>query len=160
MITQQQCLDLFDYKDGQLYWKVTRNNYVPKGTKAGCLDTKGYLSVRINRKKHMLHRVIFLMHKGYLPEYLDHINGNPLDNRIENLREATMAQNNYNKKMPKTNTSGFKNVFYDKDTKKWRVRINVNGVKVHFGYHKDLEVAKRVAIEAREKLHKEFARHE
>jgi hypothetical protein len=160
MITQKECLDLFEYRDGKLFWKVTRNNFVPKGTEVGSLDGKGYLRTKINKKNYSVHRLIFLFHKGYLPEYLDHINGDRLDNRIENIREATMGQNNYNKKTPKTNTSGFKNVYWTKDMNKWRVRLNANGIKVCFGYYEDFEKAKRVAIEARNKLHKEFARHE
>ena len=101
-----------------------------------------------------------MMHYGYLPKYIDHVDGDSVNNRIENLREATNQQNAYNQKLRKNSTSGVKGVNWDKDTNKWRVRIQINGKHTHIGSFEDLMLAELVAVEARDKYHKEFARHE
>jgi len=106
-------------------------------------------------------RIIFLLHNGYLTDkkLVDHADGNPLNNKIENLRESTRCQNNQNSKIPKTNTSGHKGVYWDAKSKKWRVVIYANGKFHHFGFYENKEDAIKVAIEARNKLHGEFMRN-
>ena len=79
------------------------------------------------------------MNHGELPEFIDHIDGNSLNNRIENLREATNSQNCMNGKLRKTNKSGHKNVYWHKSAKKWSVEIKVFGKKKYFGLFDDLE---------------------
>ena len=96
MITQQQVLELFEYRDGDLYWKVKPAKQVAVGAKAGCKNSHGYCVVRVNKVLYGIHRIIFLMHHGHLPEYIDHADGDRLNNRIENLRQATKIQNSYN----------------------------------------------------------------
>jgi hypothetical protein len=83
----------------------------------------GYLSYRFLNANHYVHRLIFLFHHGYLPKYLDHINRNKLDNRIENLREATNSQNCVNIKLLSNNTSGHVGVRYRKNARKWEVAV-------------------------------------
>lgn len=136
---------------------------------AGCKHTdpkdsykKWNLNIRYNEKRlnFICSRVIFLLHHGFLTKgkCIDHIDGNPLNNKVENLRESTRNQNNQNSRRPKTNTSGHKNVCWDKKSGKWRVRIQANGKRHYFGLYEDKEEAIRVAIEARKKLHGEFGR--
>jgi hypothetical protein len=153
--------DYLEYKDGGLYWKVDRGSQKCKGKKAGTLVTSGYLRVRIRElgKSFLVHRVIFFMHHGYFPEFVDHINCDKLDNRIENLRAATKSQNLMNKEKHKNNTTGFKNVYWMKKNKKWAVMLSANKKKKYFGSYDDLELAELVAIEAREKYHGVFANH-
>ena len=138
---------------------------------AGSVNTykkKNYSSwkvnVAFNGSSHSLKcsRVIFLLEFGRLSEnkIIDHIDGNPLNNKVENLRESTRNQNNQNSRRPKTNTSGHKGVYWDKKSGKWRVLIFANGKFHHFGFYEDKEEAIRVAIEARKKLHGEFGRDE
>ena len=107
-MTQQDFIDRFEYRDGKLFYKNTEG-CMAKGSEVGTLD-KGYLKTLINRKPYRLHRIIFMMHHGYLPKYIDHIDGNPANNRIENLRPATSSQNNLNRGKHKRNTSGYKGV--------------------------------------------------
>ena len=97
------------------------------------------------------------MHKGYLPDILDHIDGNKLNNRIENLRECTEVQNCYNAKTPKNNTSGIKGVSWSKRLKKWRAQIQVNGKKKSLGFFFDKEVADQIIRIERARLHGEFS---
>jgi hypothetical protein len=157
IITQEYLQSIFNYKDGELYWNVNRSG-IQKGDMAGCIDSKGYKRIRLNGKKLLNHRIIFMIHKGYLPMMLDHINGNVLDNKIENLREANRSQNGFNRIL-KNNTSGFKNVYWHNQEKKWHIRLNIKSKCYSFGLYDDIELAGLVAEEARNKYHGEFARH-
>ena len=159
MITKELLHELFEYKDGHLYWKVSRSQRVKVGNKAGGVHKpSGYYHIEFNSKKYKGHRLIFLMHHGNLPKVIDHIDGDKLNNKIENLREATQQQNCYNSGMKKLNTSGVKNVHLHKPTNKWLVQLMVNGKKKYFGLYEDLELADLVAQEARDKYFGEFAR--
>jgi hypothetical protein len=75
------------------------------------------------------------------------------------LRPATYPENNRNARIRKDNSSGCKNVCWRKDRKKWVVGIRINGKRINFGFFDDLELADLVAHEARDKYHKDFARH-
>jgi hypothetical protein len=158
-MNKSEITELLEYRDGHLIWKVDRNNKTKAGQKAGSLQSAGYWQVEIKGKKHLAHRLIFFLHHEYWPEEVDHINNNKLDNRIENLRPATRACNEWNQAMPLTNTSGVKNVDWYKAKEKWRVRIQVNTQRIVIGYFDNLEIAKQAAIEARSILHGEFANH-
>jgi hypothetical protein len=89
---------------------------------------------------------------------LDHIDGIRHNNKIENLRECSFSENGFNKKLTNKNTSGYKNVVWSKQRKKWRVQMRAYGKNLSFGFYDDIELASLVAEEAREKYHKEFAR--
>ncbi len=162
MITQKRLHDLFEYReDGILVWKVSKGN-VKKGDVAGWSQPLGYFRVRIEEKNYLVHRMIFLYHHGYLTPgmQIDHIDGNTSNNRIENLREVTLTQNQQNSKIPSDNTSGVKGVYWCKVQRKWRSRIKVKRKQIHLGYYKTLEEAEAVVKAAREKYHGEYARHE
>jgi len=161
MITQAKVLELYDYKNGELYWKKSTNNKVKIGSKAGgnSVNSDGRKSISINKKRYLASRIIFLHQKGYLPSMIDHVNGIKTDNCIENLRPATSLTNNQNAKIRSDNISGFKGISWSKDKKKWSVQIRINGKKKSFGHFKDLELADLVSQEARNKYHKDFARH-
>jgi len=161
IITKELLDELFEYKDGSLYWKVTLSNRGQIVNKAGSARTDGYLRLGINGKEYAIHRLVFFMHNGYLPKIIDHIDNNYLNNKIENLREATQSQNLQNSKLSKNNTSGIKNVSWDKEKNKWLVSIKIknNGKSQYIGYYADIELAELIAIEAREKYHGTFANH-
>jgi hypothetical protein len=159
IITQDYVKQLFEYRDGALYWKISLNSRSIIGKKAGSLSSKGYFRVSINGKTRYIHRLIFLMHHGYVPKIIDHKDGNSLNNKIENLRSATYFENCMNAKLSKTNTSGVKNVCWYKGRDKWHVRVSINGKEKSFGYFDDLELADLVAQEVRDKYHGKFANH-
>jgi len=149
---------LFQYDDGKLYWKVLRQGINPKD-EAGSLYKTGYRYICISGKAYLTHRLVFLMFHGYLPEFLDHIDGNPLNNRIDNLREATRSQNQHNLKMRSDNKSGVKGVSWDKVNQKWRARVMLNNVYLDIGRFDDIDMAAAAIHQKRIELHGEFARH-
>ena len=156
-ITQSLLHELFDYIDGNLIWKVDKSRQVKVGDIAGHLDTFGYICVGIDNKLYKAHRLIYLYHNGYLPPCLDHIDGNKSNNKIDNLRSASTSQNQMNIRLSTKNTSGTKGVTWNKKSKKWLVRVRAESKEHCFGYFDDKELAKSVAIDATNKIHKEFS---
>lgn len=117
----------YDSESGGLYWKKTLSNRAVAGSKAGTVRKDGYLRVTVFGKGHYVHSLVFLICKGRWPRKgacLDHRNGNPSDNRIRNLREATGSQNQFNRGKQINNTSGFKGVSRV-PSGRWVARINV-----------------------------------
>ena len=157
-MNKNQVDELLEYKDGRLYWKETKGRRVA-GQEVGWLSDTGYRKLGLFGKEYKEHRVIFFMHHGYFPKYVDHINGVKTDNRIENLRECSSSDNHCNQPKNRRNTSGYKNVYYHKTNKKWFVRIQYKQKDRIFGYFDDLELAALVAEEARDKFHGKFACH-
>lgn len=92
-------------------------------------------------------------------EYVDHINGNGLDNRRSNLRQADHFQNMANKRRYRNNTSGFKGVTRNTGTgRPWRAAIRANNKRRHLGYYDTPELAARAYDTAAIALFGEFAR--
>lgn len=160
MITQQQISEIFEYTDGALYWKkpAHKSKEYLTGTLAGSIHKTGYRHITLFNRIEKAHRLIFMLHHGYVPNEIDHINGDRSDNRIENLRETTRSQNQYNKGMCKSNTSGHRGVSWHRKSNAWQVRVDVAGKRHMIGYFKDLDAAAAAAKEARERLHGEFAK--
>ena len=147
-------LELFRYEDGKLFRRSDNQPakiYVTKGHR--------YARIKFDKREFKLHRIIFLYHHGYLPDIIDHINGDCYDNRIENLREANTYQNRQNSRIYSTSKSGVKNVYWVSNCKKWRVVISINGKRKDFGLYTDIEEAKQVATSMRDKYFKDFANH-
>jgi len=151
--------ELFEYKDGNLYWKKRLSQRAKIGDKAGYLRKDGYVNIRINNKNYKAHRLVFAFHHDYMPEFIDHIDGNKANNKIENLRGVNHAQNLQNQKLRIDNKSGTKGVSWHKIAKKWRVQIIANKNVYHLGLFEDFELASLVAQEARDMYHKNYARH-
>lgn len=160
-VTQELLKELFEYKDGNLYWikKPSKKSPIVVGEKAGYKRPTGYIAIGINKKMYLVHRLVYLYHFGTFPNVLDHIDGNPSNNCIENLREATHRENSLNSRIRYDNTSGYKNVSWHKLRKKWYVQMKVNGKPTPIGYYDDVELANKAAIMAREKYHGIFANH-
>jgi hypothetical protein len=156
--TLERLEELFEYRNGNLYNKTNRNSKSKIGQIAGSYSGK-YGLITIDNVAFTIHRIIFFMHHKYVPDYIDHINGNKHDNRIENLRKATKFQNQHNRGFNINNTSGVKNVYWHKKSQKWIANMRYNGKSLTFGSYDSLEKAKEVVREFRENNHKEFANH-
>lgn len=154
MLTKNYVNSLFIYKNGDLYWKVKKTSNTNLEKPIRSKDSGGYRNVRIDNKLYRVHRIIFLMFNGYLPEMVDHINRNKEDNTISNLRAATRSQNGFNRESTKT-----RNIYWNKNSNKWQVSLRIDGKNKSLGYYGDLELARLVAQEARLKYHKEFVNY-
>ena len=99
------------------------------------------------------------MHHGYIPKQIDHIDRNRLNNKIENLRVCTQTENLYNTGVLSRNSTGIKGVNWHEASKKWMVRLNVQKKTLYLGVYESFDEAVAVSIEARNKHHGEFARH-
>ena len=153
MLDKAALSEIFDYKDGELFWQKT-------GKKAGTLHHTGYTQICVDYKLYNAHRLVFMLHHGWLPEVIDHIDGNRSNNQIDNLRPASWSQNLQNMKLRPTNKSGCKNVSWCKRKQKWSVQLSICGKQTNLGRFNDLEFADLVATEARAKYHGAFARNQ
>mgnify|MGYP000166735034 CR=1 FL=1 len=151
-LTQEQLQEIFDYRDGQLIWKKCRNTTV-LGKPAGAVGGRGYVNVTLNGKTCTAHRLIYLLKHGYVPDMIDHIDRNKTNNRIENLRPATVSQNVCNREAPANSTSGIKGVRFHKRDKKWIAYAKINGKQKHIGSFASVEAATFAASAVRKALH-------
>jgi hypothetical protein len=100
-----------------------------------------------------------MMHHGYIPETIDHINGIKNDNRIENLRDVETYQNCCNR-LPRFNDLEYKGVSFHKYSNKWRARIRFKGKEICIGYFKNKDDAAKAYVTKAIELQKEFSIYE
>lgn len=126
---------------GELWWKVARGRSVKSGDKAGSKkktgrknDAKEYIIVSFNGRGYRAHRLIWLITYGEWPScQIDHIDGNGLNNKLENLRDVSSEENSKNSRLPKDNKSGRCGVYWHKQSSKWAAQINYDGKQLHLG---------------------------
>lgn len=157
MIDQETALELFDYREGELYWRVKKSKKTIIGARAGFYN-QAYGQIRVNARAQYIHRIVYTMFFGVTDLEIDHVDGDKHNNRIENLRAATRKQNSVNMRPTRCNTSGHKNVSLHARSGKWQVRLIADGKSMFFGLFDDLELAALMASEARDKYHGKFAR--
>jgi len=154
--TQEFLLECFDcdFNIGVLYWKKRPLHHFANeramkawntkfsGKRAGS-TTRGYIEVSLDNISRRVHRLIWKMYHGTEPApVIDHINGDKSDNRIENLREVTHAENNLNLLEPNSaNTSGYTGVKYFADRDRYYASINYENKSISLGYHHSAEEA-------------------
>jgi len=153
----------FDYNPdtGIIIWKKKPSNRRIKiGEAVGRDNGGGYLQTRYKKGFYLCSRLAYYIYYGVDPleKQVDHINGNSLDNRIKNLRLATVRQNSFNQSLSKRNTSGVTGVRWVKRDKKWVAYIRFNGKQTHLGYFANKEDAIQTRIEAEKKYFGEFRR--
>jgi len=157
-ITQGFVKECFDYREGYLYWKVRASQQIQVGDLAGSLrKTNNRREIMMNKKTYYSARLIFLWHKGWLPEMVDHKDRNSLNENIDNLRAATRTQNATNVSSRKNSTSKYLGVSYNTNRKKWISQIMVNKVKKYLGIYSDEEAAAIAYNKAAELYFGEFA---
>ena len=97
MITQERVRQVFEYVQGNLYWRINLGSRGKVGVKAGNLNKGGYYIVQVDKQQYYIHRLIYLYHYGYMPKFIDHKHGKSIGNYIWNLRPCTRSQNMANK---------------------------------------------------------------
>jgi hypothetical protein len=168
MITRERLLERLDYnpETGVFTWKAKpvaswvdrrwNNRYA--GQHAGYVNTMGYVAINIAKTMYLAHRLAWLYVHGELPDSeLDHIDRNPSNNSISNLRQADRRTNNYNKGKQSNNTSGVKGATWNKAKGKWQVNIAYNGKNTYVGRFDTLEDAASAYEAAARRFHGEFA---
>ncbi|XWJ91372.1 HNH endonuclease signature motif containing protein [Phytobacter ursingii] len=164
----------YDKEDGIFIWKKRSEKHFKtkrdmnvwntkySGRLAGNVHTSkcGYMSlyITINNKKYSAHRIAWEMVNGVIPDgmSIDHLDHNPLNNSILNLRLATEEEQKKNYPMNINNKSGYVGVSWCKKTNKWRARISRNGKIIELGESKNINEA----IELRKAAEKELNFHE
>ena len=155
ILAQARLKELFSY-DEETGFFVRYKRLGPKKNIAGHVATKGHRQIMVDGKLYMAHRLAWLYVYGEYPQSLiDHINRNPDDNRICNLRLATNSQNQQNTGIRKNNKSGAKGVSYCQDSNNWRVRITKQDKTFDFGRFKNFDLA----VEARKKAEDSMFTH-
>lgn len=128
---------------------------IKKGSVIGCASKNGYLRGRINGTLYYIHRLAWLYVTGKWPDFdIDHKDGNVKNNAWENLREATRSENKENITKHSNSNSGIRNVYFDKNSCKWQVKIMKGYKSKSFGYFSTIEDASEAAIVAKRDLHK------
>lgn len=155
-ITQELLLKELNYNpETGIFVRIAEGRGRKFGTFAGCPHPEtGHVSIAIAGKEYKAHRLAWLYVYGSLPDMVvDHINGNPLDNRICNLRQVSQQENTQNQRKAKSNSlSGLLGV--NSKPERHRARICVDGKNVHLGYFKTKEEAHQAYLVAKRKLHK------
>ena len=128
----------YDSSTGVLRHRTTSSPRIKAGQAAGSVNSCGYVLVWFEGKKCQAHRLIWETLKGPIPDgcYIDHINGDKTDNRLENLRLASPSQNRFNSKQRSDNTSGYTGVHFNQASGKWSARLFVGGSPKHLGSFK------------------------
>lgn len=155
----------FMYRDGRLYSSGERGrgrNKLFKGDEIPATPNKlGRASLSFNGKTYRYRTVVFAVCKGYIPKVIDHIDGNPLNNRIENLREASISENSMNRRKSPGRSSRFKGVHKTvryNGTTRWVAQFKINGITNYLGTYKSEEEAKESYNKAARERFGEFFR--
>lgn len=156
----RECM-AYDHNTGVLTWKHRPREHFPSpqsfgafaklfaGKEAGSMRKDGYLRVNFHGRIELCHRLAWVLYHGKWPDgHIDHINQNPSDNRIANLRDVSAAINHRNVKMQKNNTSGACGVVWLESRKAWVAQIKVMGKNKRIGQYllfDDAVAARRLA---------------
>ncbi len=144
----------YDPETGIFRWAIKTGPKVIIGAVAGGDDGHGYVTISVEKRICRGHRLAWLYMHGVWPaDQIDHINGDRSDNRIANLREATVAENLQNQRVRSTNKSGYPGVYWEPDRGKWRAQIRVKGRNIYLGLHADIVDAVAARTEAKARHH-------
>lgn len=154
----------YDHESGELRWRDRNdpgfNSASLSGKVAGHLARDGYVRLYMRGVSYTAHRVIWKMVTGdEPPQYVDHIDGNKSNNKWDNLRLASHAENKQNSTTPKSNRSGVKGVCWIARRRKWQAVVSANGKSEWLGRFNSKDDAAAAVERARDKLHGEFACH-
>lgn len=128
-LTQERLKELLYYNSetGDFTWRVSKSARAKIGTIAGSFDAKGYRQIRTDGKLNLAHRLAWLYSYGAFPigerSFIDHIDGNPANNRLNNLRVCSQTENQRNRGSNSNNKTGFKGVSWHKAAKSFCAQI-------------------------------------
>ncbi|WP_332116048.1 HNH endonuclease [Azorhizobium caulinodans] len=146
---------------GIFTWRLSPTPRIKKGQKAGGIRRNGYCMIGLRGHGQILaHRLAWIYVHGMIPDRMeiDHINRDPGDNRLENLRLATSSQQKMNKRVQRNSRSGLKGAYYHacRSGMKWRSQIKVGGKLIFLGYFPTAEDAHEAYVAASKSYFGEF----
>ena len=148
----------YDPDTGVFTNKVHRSANSRAGDVAGSMAGEGYLLIGINKRRYLAHRLAWFYIHGVWPDnMIDHIDGVRHNNALNNLRQATNAENLRNQPKQAHNTSGYKGVTWKADRQKYRAYTKSATKQVHLGYFDTAEEAHAAYCKAIRKYHGEFS---
>lgn len=138
----------YDQETGLFTAAISRRPRIYPGDSVGSISpTTGYLNIRLDRRSYLAHRLAWFYVHGVWPmNFIDHIDRDRQNNRIENLRDVTRAENRHNTGLQKNNTSGYAGV--GRHGNKWRADLRIFGKRLHLGLFKTPEQASGAYVEA------------
>ena len=161
----------YDAETGNFIWKPRQRgmfrsdnafstwNSRYSGKVAGYVRPAGHLAIAVGHSQYRAHRLAWLyVHGEPVPDVIDHIDHDKLNNRFINLRSATKSENGANMRMRNANRSGVKGVGVFRNGR-FRARIMLHGRDHHLGYFATLEEAAKARYDAAIRLHGAFAKH-
>ena len=159
-LTQAKLKEVLDYdaETGRFTRISFSGNYAGGSATLGPViskpDERGYLRIRVGGKKYRAHRLAWLFVYGAFPRQgIDHINGDKLDNRIGNLREANQSENSQNRVARRGTEVGVLGVSVYRKTGKFHAQIRALGKNMHIGYYDTVEDAHAAYCRAKQTLH-------
>lgn len=156
-ITQERLKQLFSYdaETGLFTWRVDRRGHARAGSLAGSPEPTGYIKLKVDGECHRAHRLAWLCVHGEWPSgQIDHIDGDKANNRIANLREATVSENRQNlRRAHRDSASGVIGATFDKRRGVWQASITLNRRCKFLGYFDSAEAAGAAYLKAKAELH-------
>lgn len=144
-ISRERLHHLFEYRDGNLF-RHGSNRPI------GSTRKDGYRITSVDGQQYLVHRLIYLFHHDQLPPVIDHIDCDPSNNCIENLRALDKSRNGLNRKNPKKNSkTQVLGVYYDKIRDRFTAEIRVDGIKRQLGRFRTANEAHQAYLQARAK---------
>jgi len=141
---------------GLFTWVSSKSKKPIIGAIAGTRHPHGYIRINIQGRMYYAHRLAWMYVHGKFPSHeIDHIDRDPSNNKIANLRLATHAQNSRNTPKRRTNTSGFKGV--TRHQKRWKATIQHDGEQIHIGVFDSAKEAYAAYLGATKIYHREFS---
>lgn len=146
-------------EDGLFRWRVAKGNRAAAGRVAGSVGVYGYRTIRIDQRDYRAARLAWFYATGRWPAtFIDHINGDRLDDRLSNLREASRAQNSANAKTKNRKHDAPKGAHFHAASGRWTSSIQTNKKTIYLGCFATKEQAAEAYACAAKQHHSEFAR--
>jgi hypothetical protein len=152
--TLERVKEVLDYQSisGEFVWRSSPTSRIPAGARAGHVRPDGYKFIKIDGLNISAHRLVWFYNYGVWPKNgMDHINGQKLDNKLENLRDVSPSVNNFNRGRTAANTSGIVGVYRNKKQKNWRSMIRVGGRLISLGVYANVRDAQAARLKAERK---------
>ena len=155
MFTQDELKEVLDYnyETGVFQW-VKKRRGVVTGKNLGTDNGFGYLRITVLGRSYYAHRLAWFYTSGEWADTVDHINGNRSDNRIVNLRNCSVSENNQNRtKTQKNSVSQTLGVGWHKKAKKWQAHVCIYKERKYLGLFENVNDAHKAYLNAKEEIY-------